>query len=135
MLKQLNVKKIQVFLLLIFLMSCLLNIFNTTNYAITSSDIEIKDYTVSFKGGDSLKTSDDFLNKYKGVLVLVGSIATITALMFLIINITKLGGAGNNPTTRQSAVMGIIWSGIAIALLGSVTMWFGYFFYFLKDTK
>lgn len=49
------------------------------------------------------------------------ALGTITCIIFLFVYITKLGAAGDNAKARQSAISGIIVSGIALALLGSLT--------------
>lgn len=68
------------------------------------------------------------LTKYKTVCTFILSIVTITMIIFLILQFTKLGAAGDNQATRKQAIGGILTTGIATALLGSLTVWFGFFY-------
>lgn len=132
MIKQQNLKRI---FSLIFLFSFILLFINslTVTHALTTEDVTVGDsYQITYSNSDQV-TTDSILEKYKGLLVFISGIGTITAAIFFVIYITKLGASAGNPMQRHHAVVGLIWSGVSIALLGSVAMWFGYFFYFLKD--
>lgn len=67
------------------------------------------------------------VTKYKGVITGVLGILTMTMVVFMIIQITKLGAAGDNESSRRKAIMGIITTGIATALLGASTIIVGFF--------
>lgn len=53
---------------------------------------------------------------------IVCTLAAMTALVFLIINITKLATSAGNENGRASALRGILISGIALALAGGGTV-------------
>ena len=83
----------------------------------------------------SNSTQDTFakiMDKYKGIITFVGGIATVTMVAIFILNFMKLGSTATNPTERQKVLTGLIWSGIAAALLGSVTLIVGVFYGMLK---
>lgn len=79
--------------------------------------------TISAAGATVNDAQDGYaliLSKYKMVgqgIVGLCAIISITALIFYI---TKLATAGDNPRLKQSAVSGIMFSGIALALFGGL---------------
>jgi len=50
------------------------------------------------------------------------ALGAITCIIFLLIYITKLGAAGDNAKARKNAITGIIVSGIALVLLGGLSV-------------
>lgn len=67
------------------------------------------------------------ITKYKSIAVALMGILTITMLIFMLIQFTKLGAAGDNEMARKKAIMGILTTGIATALLGGATLVVGFF--------
>lgn len=67
------------------------------------------------------------LDKYKSMATAVTGFATVTAFLALIFCITKLSAAGDNEQARHRAMMGILTSGIGVALLGGATVIIGFF--------
>lgn len=67
------------------------------------------------------------ITKYKSIAVAIMGILTITMLIFMLIQFTKLGAAGDNEMARKKAIMGILTTGIATALLGGATIIVGFF--------
>lgn len=65
-------------------------------------------------------------DRYKTVINFIYIVMTLTCLAGLIFSIVKLGSSGGNPQMRQQAIMGILFCGIGVALLGSVGIWFGF---------
>lgn len=65
--------------------------------------------------------------KYKGIGVAITGICAITAILSLLIQITKLGAAGDNERLRTSAMKGIIYSGAVLAAFGSLALTIGFF--------
>ena len=59
-------------------------------------------------------------------------IATLLMLVFTILQIVKLGASGDNEMNRKRAIMGILTTGIATALLGGITVFVGFFWGALK---
>ena len=49
-------------------------------------------------------------------------VATLTFVVLFIINFVKLGAAADNPNQRSEALKGLLHTGIALALLGGVTI-------------
>ena len=81
-------------------------------------------------------SQDDAWNKiftkYKGVIMGVSGIATLTMVVLFIINFIKLGQAAGNPQARSQALSGLLWTGIAAAGAGGVTLFVGIFSNMLK---
>lgn len=109
--------------------------------AFSSGDFTINSDGEITKIGDfdkSKATSGDnfkpVIDKYKEFIVGIGSFATVTMVLFFILNITKIAAAAGNPQARSQAIAGVVWTGVAVALLGSVTIWFGFFYGSLRGT-
>jgi len=62
------------------------------------------------------------LSKYKTIGTAIVAICIITAIICLLVQITKLGVAGDSERLRASALKGIIYSGAAIAAFGALTL-------------
>lgn len=73
------------------------------------------------------------ISKYKTIATAISGVLTITMLIFLLIQISKLGAAGDNDTARKKATMGILTTGIATALFGGITVVVGFFWNILKS--
>lgn len=73
-----------------------------------------------------------FLFKYKGVVLGVFGIATLTLLALAIYFALQLGGTGNNPMKRQQASSRLVLWGIATAIMGSFTLFFALAFNFFR---
>lgn len=74
------------------------------------------------------------ITKYKSIATAIMGILTITMLIFMLIQFTKLGAAGDNEMARKKAIMGILTTGIATALLGGATIIVGFFWGALTGT-
>ena len=72
------------------------------------------------------------ISKYKTIATAISGVLTITMLIFLLIQISKLGAAGDNDMARKKAIMGILTTGLATALFGGVTIVVGFFWNILK---
>lgn len=85
------------------------------------------DGTISMGGGDDSTNFGGVVKSYKSVATIIFSILTVTMLVLLGIQITKLGAAGDNEIARKKATMGILTTGIATALLGGSTIVVSFF--------
>lgn len=72
--------------------------------------------------GDATNTWNTIFARYHGVIIGIAGVCTLTFIVFFIINITKLGGSTGNPNARSEALKGVLWTGIAAAACGSVTL-------------
>lgn len=59
--------------------------------------------------------------------MVVSGVCTITAILSLLFQITKLGAAGDNDRMRVVALKGIGFSGAALAVFGSLAVVVGFF--------
>lgn len=91
------------------------------------------DISISLPGAASAPTggaSSAFaviFQKYKSIGVAIIGICVITAIICLLVQITKLGAAGDNERMRASALKGIIYCGAVIAAFGSLALVVGMF--------
>lgn len=65
--------------------------------------------------------------KAQNLAIWVSGILSIIMLMCLLLQIAKLGSAGDNEMARKKATMGILTTGIALALFGGSTIVVGFF--------
>lgn len=75
---------------------------------------------------------NSILFKYKGIVLGVFGMATLTLLALAIYFAVQLGSTGNNPMKRQQASSRLVLWGIATAIMGSFTLFFGLAFNFFK---
>ena len=69
----------------------------------------------------------DFFDKFKGIGVLVSGICTVIALALFVLAISRLSTSASNDMARAKALKQILWSGIALALFGGITVVVGVF--------
>lgn len=70
----------------------------------------------------SITAWQEFLSKYRNLVILLAAIAALTMVVLFIIGFIRLGASAGNPNARSEAIKGIIVTGIATALLGSVSL-------------
>lgn len=92
---------------------------------------------LNFEGGgmdydDSGSAWESFIAKYQGFIVGISGVGAVTMILFFIMQLLKLGGTAGNPQARSQVLSGLIWSGVAAAALGSVSVIVGFFYGALK---
>jgi len=109
-----------------------------TDGDINNAGASMKDGKLELAGDLNQKNADQdgmftqIMNKYKGFIVGVAGIGTITMIAVFIMNFMKLGTTSTNPQERQKVVHGLVFSGLAAAGLGSVTTFVALFYYILR---
>lgn len=73
------------------------------------------------------------VSKAKEIVQVLTGICTCIALGFFIYNITRLATNADNEKGRKSARDGILWSGITLAIFGSLTMFVAFFWNFFSN--
>ena len=87
--------------------------------------------TVSGGGFDdagSSKAWEDFIKKYRNFITGIAGIGAVTMVVLFIVQFMKLGASAGNPQARSQALVGVLWTGIAAAGLGAVTLIVGFFY-------
>lgn len=123
--------KIKRFLCLLLAIFCLSSIATSS---VSANGLDDFAFGLTENGNPVIATSNEnygqswknIYDKYKTVINFLYIIMTLTCLAGLIFSIVKLGSSGGNPQMRQQAIMGILFCGIGVALLGSVGIWFGF---------
>ena len=64
--------------------------------------------------------------EYKAIIVGITGIGTLTMVALFIFNFMKLGSTAGNPQARQTCLTGLLWTGLAAAGLGGVTIFVGF---------
>lgn len=85
--------------------------------------------------GDGQDTNfNGLMTRYKNIILAFTGILTITCFGAMILQITKLAASGDNEQQRRKAIMGILTTGIGVALLGSATIVIGFFYGAISNT-
>lgn len=132
--------KIQIFLALLFIIISFPICFNTGK-AIDISGAQVVESNgkitvqgagaISSVDADSTKTTqntymEERYNRYITVLAFISGIAAITMLALFIKHVITFASLGTEHwILRRKAMFGLLWSGIATALLGSATLIMG----------
>lgn len=81
-----------------------------------------------FTNGASAEAWKSFIEKYRNFIVGIAGIGAVTMIVLFIIQFLKLGASAGNPQARSQALVGVLWTGIAAAGLGAVTIIVGFFY-------
>lgn len=73
----------------------------------------------------------NLVSKTKAIAQIILGIATVVSICSLVVCIAKMALAGSNEANRKKAQTGILWSGIALAMFGSLSVVVGFFWSFL----
>lgn len=84
------------------------------------------------KNVDNVAAWKVFIIKYRKFVVGIAGFAAVTMVFLFIKNFLKLGAVANNPQARSEALKGLLVTGIATALLGSVATITALFYNTLK---
>lgn len=91
--------------------------------------------SLQVKVGDGQDTDfNGLMTRYKNIILAFTGILTITCFGAMILQITKLAASGDNEQARRKAIMGILTTGIGVALLGSATIVIGFFYGAIANT-
>lgn len=84
--------------------------------------------TDMFADGNARAGWNTLFEKYRGIIIGISGFATLTMLAAFIFFFAKLGTTAGNEKERRGAITAILFTGIATALLGSVTIIMGFFY-------
>lgn len=84
------------------------------------------------EGGNMVKTGNNVLSKERTLISIVTAIAAGIMVIIFIIKAVQLARSGDNPGERSRAITALIVLFIAIALLGSISLFSGLAFTFFK---
>lgn len=109
---------------------------NVNAYAVQSTGADAMDVKPNGDGtvtidnkafGSSENPWVNVITKYRSFIVGISGIGAVTMVLCFIVCFMKLGASTGNPQARQSAITGILWTGIAAAGLGAVAIITGFF--------
>lgn len=104
--------------------------------------LNIDETGIKFDRGDSttensfenakneVKAINRILQEYRLFITFGSGIASFTLIGVFIVNLMKLGNSKGNPQARSKAVTALIFTGVATALAGSITLLAGLFYNF-----
>jgi len=95
--------------------------------------VDVSGGNLSISGGnfdtdDQASAWNQFIEKYRNFIVGIAGIGAVTMIVLFIIQFLKLGASAGNPQARSQALVGVLWTGIAAAGLGAVTIIVGFFY-------
>ena len=93
-----------------------------------STKMSLKITGGGFTDGGSAKAWGDFIAKYRNFITGIAGIGAVTMVVLFIVQFLKLGASAGNPQARSQALVGVLWTGIAAAGLGAVTLIVGFFY-------
>lgn len=99
---------------------------STNDVSATMKDGKLQVYGMGDGGGAG--AWNQFFAKYKSVIVGISGVGAITFIALFIIQFMKLGASAGNPQARSQALTGCLWTGIAAAALGAVSIIAGFFY-------
>lgn len=105
---------------------------NDFGVTITEDGVKYDGDLSSKKAKDTDSSWSYFFEKYKGFIVGVGGVLTLTMLLLFIKNFMHLGVTSGNPQARQQVLTGLIITGLATAGIGSVTTFVALFYYIFR---
>ncbi len=79
------------------------------------------------QGANNDKQLSGLVNRYQKIASIICGVLAVTMFIFMLIQFTKLGAAGDNELARKKSISGILTTGIATALLGSASVVIGFF--------
>lgn len=79
----------------------------------------------------SASEAADTISRFRDLGVVITGLGALTCVFFLALSITKLGAAGDNDQARRRAIAGLATSSVAVAILGGLSVYLGFFWKFL----
>lgn len=130
-------KLTKLFLALVLGIMCLMPLSTVQSHAVGEVNVELQGGQLVVQGGgmdyaDSDTAWNDFIKKYRGFIVGISGMGAVSMIAFFIFNFLKLGAVATNPSERAKVLQGLIWSGLAAAGLGAVSIIVGFFYGALK---
>lgn len=111
---------------------------NTETAFAEGESVKMEDGAISF-GNEFAQEQDsawnNFFKKYNSIIAGISGLAAITFVAFFIFYFLKLGASAGNPQARGQALLGLLWTGIAAAGLGAVSIIVAFFYNAAKDGK
>lgn len=98
---------------------------------VTNGKLNISGNT-NFSNGGTDSAWNALFTKYRSFIVGISGIGAISMIVFFVIQFMKLGASAGNPQARSQALAGVLWTGIAAAGLGAVTIVVGFFYNSIK---
>lgn len=104
---------------------------------LTTNQFQLSDTEIDISSGklvvSNLLVNDDeawtiIFAKYKIFIVGFTGVCALSCLLAFIMCFIKLGASANNPSARSTAITGCLVTGIGTALLGAISIVFGFFF-------
>lgn len=107
-------------------------IFHSLLRSVTIDPTSLPDPDMSNDSQTLVKPLNEFLVRYKGFIMGVLGIAFLTMIIIFMVHFSRLAATAGLPVERKKVISGIIYSAIASAVLGSLTVFFALIYSSLK---
>lgn len=97
------------------------------NYDVTMDSSGAVGVTGDLVQTDGATSWNNLIGKFKFFVAGVTGIGTVAMVLFFVYNFVKLGSTSDNDAARAKVIKGLVWSAIAAAGLGAVTVFVGFF--------
>ncbi|MBP3915716.1 hypothetical protein [Clostridium sp.] len=97
------------------------------NYDVTMDSSGTVGITGDLVQTDGATSWNNLIGKFKFFVAGVTGIGTVAMVLFFVYNFVKLGSTSDNDAARAKVIKGLVWSAIAAAGLGAVTVFVGFF--------
>ncbi len=94
----------------------------------SNGGINVSSGEYDFDSEDGASVWDLLFGKLRGIVTGISGIATIVMVAMFVVNLTKLGASSGNDNARSKAITGLLLTGIAAIGLGSLSLFFGFFY-------
>ena len=123
-------KYILFFLALVMLLAFIVpNLAFADQFSLYGVKLENDNYKISGLDGDAW---NKFLTKYSTLIIGLAGATTLTLGGALVLSIGKLGASAGNPQARSQAITGLMFTLMAIALMGGSGIVLGFFYTIIK---
>lgn len=120
---------------ILLLMTLIFTLIKPIQVDASEAKIEVKNGKVVLNTGfaDEDAAFSHIIDKYKVIITFFAAMGAITMVAIFIYTFIKLGATAGNPMERQKCLTGLIITGLATALLGSVALFTGIFYNVFRD--
>lgn len=118
-------------MLLISLVLIVLSTLFLPSVSLATGDGVFDNFNITLGTGGNLDTGtaptvgagfEGIIVKYRTFIVGLAGVAAVTMVALFIVQFIKLGQSAGNPQARSQALAGVLWTGVAAAGLGSVSL-------------
>lgn len=108
---------------------------NMFTFENNTGDSSLLDTSMKFNAGQKEETMgfwQKVADEYKGIIIGVSGVCTLTFALLFLFNFTKLGTTAGNPQARRTVQLNLLWTGLCAAAAGAVGLFVSFGINLLK---